>query len=234
MSTPIERMILRTQGPLSSLEPIAPPRYAPSTSPQPPDETAFTEPPSAPAGAPDQVIPTPSDKTLGQNALSGESQHSRSLVPPATASRRPITPAESQPPSARRDRRADAASPESVPEQRPRRDNEPRPAAVGWPDEDSDLQATTPARRTPAQPPVAVTARLRPADLSEHAGAAVQPPVAATEGDEHAHGPNVTVTIGHIEVRAASAAPARPAGTRFRPQVSLADFLGGNGQGSRR
>jgi hypothetical protein len=47
---------------------------------------------------------------------------------------------------------------------------------------------------------------------------------ALTEGEAKSSGPNVTITIGHIEVRAAQVAERtrRPA---FRPRVSLDDFL---------
>jgi hypothetical protein len=54
--------------------------------------------------------------------------------------------------------------------------------------------------------------------------------------------PALTITIGHIEVRAAAesrpqaeqARPARPPRQQFRPQVSLAEFLGRDGHGPRR
>jgi hypothetical protein len=54
--------------------------------------------------------------------------------------------------------------------------------------------------------------------------------------------PALTITIGHIEVRAAAesqpqaeqAGPARPPRQQFRPQVSLAEFLGRDEHGPRR
>lgn len=53
--------------------------------------------------------------------------------------------------------------------------------------------------------------------------------------------PALTITIGHIEVLAAEsrpqaeqARPARPPRQQFRPQVSLAEFLGRDGHGPRR
>jgi hypothetical protein len=82
-----------------------------------------------------------------------------------------------------------------------------------------------------------VTARLQPPDLAGSSGAAVQPPIVDAASDEGSRGPDITVTIGHIEVRAAQAppaSPAKPARPPFRPQVSLADFLNGSTKGSRR
>jgi len=38
-------------------------------------------------------------------------------------------------------------------------------------------------------------------------------------------GPEITISIGHIEVRSAPAAAEPRTRPRFRPQVSLADFL---------
>ena len=38
-------------------------------------------------------------------------------------------------------------------------------------------------------------------------------------------GPEITISIGHIEVRAAPAVAEPQVRPRFRPQVSLADFL---------
>lgn len=69
----------------------------------------------------------------------------------------------------------------------------------------------------------------RRADLAAAAGVAVPPPA-------------LTITIGHIEVRAAAesrpqaeqARPVRPPRQEFRPQVSLAEFLGRDGHGPRR
>lgn len=62
-------------------------------------------------------------------------------------------------------------------------------------------------------------------------------PVAAASNAEPP--PALTITIGHIEVRAAAesrpqaeqARPARPPRQQFRPQVSLAEFLGRDGHG---
>ena len=234
MSTLIERMIQRTQAPLSSLEPIAPVMYAPTTSGQQPDEAAFAELPSAPAEMTDHGRPTPPRRSSRQNALPGEGQHSASLVPPGPASHGSITPADLQPHSARQDRSAWPSGTEGALDQEAPRGNERRPATPGPPHEDADLHATTTAGQTAPTQPIAATARLRPADLGGNAGAAARPPVAGNAPDEVARGPEITVTIGHIEVRAASAAPARPARTPFRPQVSLADFLKGSSQGSRR
>jgi hypothetical protein len=222
MSTLIERMILRARAPLSSLEPIAPVRFALR---QQIDETPFTEVAAEPAEAPDHSLPPP-PRAIGQNALPGERPPSPGLVPPETTLPGPITPADVQRPRARRDRRDQVDRSESV----------LVPAAPGAASEGPAVHATAAEVRTepigPVQP-IPVTARLRPADLPGHAEGGVQAPAADTAADEPAHGPDITVTIGHIEVRAASPAPARPARVPFRPQVSLNDFLG-NGQESRR
>jgi hypothetical protein len=233
MSTLIERMIQRARAPLSSLEPIAPVRYAPTTSGQQPDEAAFAELPSAPAEMTDHGRPTPPRRSSSRNALLGEGQRGASPVPPGTASHGSITPADLQPHSARRERRAGTSGTEGVLDQEALRDDERRPPTPG-PFDDADLHTTTTAGRTAPTQPIALTARLRPADLAGNAGAAARPPVGGNASDEVARGPEITVTIGHIEVRAASAAPARPARTPFRPQVSLADFLKGSSQESRR
>lgn len=214
MSTLIERMILRARAPLSSLEPIAPVRFAPR---QQIDETPFTEMTAERAEAPDRSLPPP-PRTIGQNAHPGERPHSPSLVPPEKTLPGPITSADVQRPLAGRDRRDQVDRSASVLDQGP------------------EVHATAAEVRTepigPVQP-IPVTARLRPADLPGHAEVAAQAPAADTTADEPAHGPDITVTIGHIEVRAASPAPARPARAPFRPQVSLTDFLG-NRQESRR
>jgi hypothetical protein len=229
MSTLIERMILRTQAPLSSLEPIAPVRYTPITSGQPPDEASFTEAPSAAAEVPDHAFPPSPRRTISQNALPGEGQRSASPAPPGTASPDSITPADAQTASARLVGRA-----ESVQDQETQR-HERRPAARDRPGDNSDLHATATTGRTVSAQPIPATARLRPADTAGDGSATGPPPVAGNASDEGGRGTDITVTIGHIEVRAAPAAPARPARPPFRPQVSLADFLkNNNGQGSRR
>jgi hypothetical protein len=232
MSTLIERMILRTHAPLSALEPITPPRYASASPTQAPDVTVFTELPSAPAGVPDYGLPQSSSTSASQTALLGDSQRNPRPDPPETASPGSVRPDDLPTVLAGQDRRAELSRAESVPDNEPQRDNESRPGALSRPGEDRNLPAVRPLRRTAETPPIAVTARRRSTDLAGYAAAAA-PPAAITGTDDHARGPDVSVTIGHIEVRAASPAPARPARTPFRPQVTLTDFLS-NGHRSRR
>lgn len=237
MSTLIERMILRTRAPLSSLEPMSPVRHATPVPGQQPDETAVTELAAAPAEVPGHGVatvsgPLPGSSEFLPNAGGDDDLRQASLArPPATGSGS-IRPAGAHAPAARPGRLAGAEPPESVTDQRTPRDSEWMPAALGWPRENADRPASTIAPvseatgQTPPAPPVPVTARLRPADLPEQAGAARLAQAAGSPAGEPSRGPDVTVTIEHIEVRAAPAAPPRPARTPFRPQVSLADFLG--------
>jgi hypothetical protein len=230
MSTLIERMILRTHAPLSSLEPITPPRYVPTPATQAPDLTAFTELPSAPAGVPDYRLPQSSRASATQNAVLSDSQRNPRPDPPETPSLGSVTPDDLPAVPAGQDPRAELSRAESVLDNEPQRDNESSPGTLSRPGENRDLPAVRALRRTAATPPIAVTRRRLPTDL---AGYAAAPPAAITGTDDQARGPDVSVTIGHIEVRAASPAPARPARTPFRPQVTLTDFLS-NGHRSRR
>ena len=81
---------------------------------------------------------------------------------------------------------------------------------------------------TPAVEAVAGLARLLPAEPPTRAPAGSRrspaPPGSAT--DAPAAGPDVTVSIGHIEVRSAPVPDKPRSRPSFRPQVSLADFLG--------
>ena len=73
--------------------------------------------------------------------------------------------------------------------------------------------------------PVAVSARLRPASPPASGPAGTRGPTTPqTPGDADVAGPDVTISIGHIEVHSAPATVQRPK-PAFRPQVSLADFL---------
>jgi len=218
MSTLIERMILRTRQPLSSLEPITPVRYAPTTPVQQPDEAAFTE-----------IQPTLAEVPR------------QSLPPPPHGSGRHSALGDNRPEAGGRDRRAALERTDSVQDREHPGDSQPMPAAH---DEGPDSRETTTAGPTAPALPTPVPARLTTADLAEPSGTASPPsvpePAAATAGSvdgtqgyEPPRGPDITVTIGHIEVRAAPSAAARPAPPPFRPQVSLTDFLNGT-RGSQR
>ncbi len=81
---------------------------------------------------------------------------------------------------------------------------------------------------TPAVEAVTGSARLLPAEPPTRApaGSRRSPAPPGPAADAPAAGPDVTVSIGHIEVRSAPAPDKPRSRPSFRPQVSLADFLG--------
>ena len=229
MSTLIERMILRTRQPLSSLEPITPVRYALTTPGQQPDEAAITEIPPALADVLRPSLSPPPHGSRRQNAVVSNRPVSPSVAAPRTASPRSVTPGEQDPDAGARDLRAALERTERLQDRENPGDSRPMPAAHG---EGPNSRDNTAAGPTAPALPIPVPARLRTGDLAEPP-ATTAASVDGTQDDEHASGPDITVTIGHIEVRAAPSVPARPAPPPFRPQVSLTDFLNGS-RGSQR
>jgi hypothetical protein len=75
-----------------------------------------------------------------------------------------------------------------------------------------------------------VAARLLPAGAIAGAREGSGPPTAAGSGGTR---PDVTISIGHIEVRAAPPVGQPRARRPFRPQVSLDDFLSQQQDGRR-
>ena len=119
--------------------------------------------------------------------------------------------------------------PEVTPATAPARPHSPAP-----PSPDTDRFAETPALTaagpevTPRVMPAPVRARLLASPVTDHPDGASpgsparqQPPE-----DTPGPGPDIKISIGHIEVRASPASDPPPTRTQFRPRVSLADFLG--------
>jgi hypothetical protein len=212
MSTPLERMILRTRAPLSSLEPLAEPRYARAAQagslpwePQSPDplSAGITEATAEPGGAGDP------GQGMGPAARwqPRARPHARDDIDAGDAQPRPTrahsAPRSSAPPSAAPATRMGRDSGESIvrdPGQMPGPQPGGQPVAVS-------------VRVLPTSPPAPASAgRPAPQALQTPAGAEATPP-------------EVTISIGHIEVRSPPATVQRPKPV-FRPQVSLAEFLG--------
>jgi hypothetical protein len=283
MSTLLERMILRTRAPLSSLEPLVEPRYAPAAqaAPLPSDEqasdataadvaepgTAIGPDPDMGRGAGQQPRARPGATHPAAARLGGDDVVAHDAKPLSTRPR--STPRSSaQPAAATQPSAGDEARPQPPAARPPRPGNEqteaqPRPAAPSWP-QSTPLSPPTAAQPHPgseeAEPrrtgeaspatvdradssgpivakpdplpnsvsgmqPVAVSARLMPASPPASGPAGTRGPKAPqTPGDADVAGPDVTISIGHIEVRSAPATVQRPK-PAFRPQVSLADFL---------
>jgi len=153
-------------------------------------------------------------------------------VTPATAPARPHSPAP-PPPGTDRFAETPAAGPQTISEVAPAT-APARPHSPAPPSPDTDRFAETPALTaagpevTPRVMPAPVRARLLASPVTDHPDGASpgsparqQPPE-----DTPGPGPDIKISIGHIEVRAAPASDPPPTRTQFRPRVSLADFLG--------
>jgi hypothetical protein len=244
-SSVLARMIQRSREPQSSLEPVIRPRFVPRAGVLAPagDPAPDAPPPAAlpPAARPPDASP-PAARPPGASPPGRR--------PPAAAPLGALSPDEPTPdalPSEPVTPRALAAGeisdlPEAfrVPESPPQHSLWPVTAGPGEDDIPSGdglapLDPVPPSRRTRA-------ASSRPgasrAAGREHRREQPGPQPMAALADDPGHAgdagePSVTITIGHIEVRAVQAPPRpprpetpprpRPA---FRPQTTLADFLG--------
>ncbi len=276
MSTLLERMILRTRAPLSSLQPLAQPLYAPAAEAGPlpwhPRSDAMSadiaeaaagpgrtiehgqavgshagwrpreRPPAGDLAAPALGVPDGDEVVVGKAEPAGTRAPSTSGSPrQPPASDQPDPSAEQptpQPSPAVPTRFSPPPSAQAPPgELGPDGESQPAPAAPARQAAEAPIgTGVTPAsgewfsaesRPGPSEEQGAVSARILPASLA--APGAVGPPARQTP-DVDTSPPEVTISIGHIEVRSAPATAPRPK-PAFRPQVSLADFLAGRQDG---
>jgi hypothetical protein len=242
MSELLERMIQRARGPLSSVEPLAKPRFAAVQL-------------SGHAWADAAGLAGLADSADEADALASGRDPSPDRRPGARRRRPPARPTgdvagddgsepvAAVPAAARAGPTRAMATPDRPP---PGRSAAPGPPAVTWHAE-RDYFAPGP---DPVAVPIGRTDRgphdVRERDIREElatAAAAAEPaPVPAwllparrnpgspsppgQAGDLSGSGPTVTISIGHIEVRAAPAVEERRVRPAFRPRVGLADFLG--------
>ena len=254
MSSMLERMVMRTRSGLPGVEPVHRSRYAPSVEPlrefAGADEPAIER--SLPSAPSRTNRPSAADEKADQSP--GSAGVTPAFPPAAVRTPSAVEPlvAETAPPSisprtprkrgadefhdrgaatqlhgpAVRVPRARPRSTASLELTAPRPDSMP-PSAIAEPDvlrhpvhpvtlPDRDLALAAPL---PDQMPAASGA-VEPTETHRPQGPATHGPDA-----EPSPRPHVTISIGHIEVRAAPASePLRP--PAFRPKVTLDDFLG--------
>ncbi len=231
----LARMIRRSREPQSSLEPVIRPRFAPRTNSVPIAEDAAPAEDSAPGAPPlDLLAPEarPPD-ALPAGALSPDA--------PVRPARPPAAPAPDAAPPGALLPEAPVAVISGLPERSriarsgSRSQHAPR-AVTSTPDEGlAPLDPGPPSRRARAASDWTGTSRA--AGREYHSEQRSYRSVGEPGHQAGAGEPPVTITIGHIEVRAAPApqrpprqeAPQRPK-PPFRPRTTLADFLD-NGAG---
>lgn len=291
MSTVLTRMVQRSRGPLSAIEPLIPPRYAasdsvldPGASPRaagplgearlaPEADAAAGTRPSGPDGRPPSTdrrgtgAPAPLAGHAGPQAGSGPAWAGPPReVPEADTAPDDALPMPSlQPPQGASPGDRAARFAEGRASASARQADADRPVTLGWslpehwalPESwarDGGPLTPSPKAPSPGQRPQSLggapddtgdglepphpagprSARHASSRLAREEGARLDASFGALPGKGPGTGPALTITIGHIEVRAA--APQRteaergragkPAGQQFRPQVSLAEFLG--------
>ncbi len=203
MSGVLERMILRTRSALAGIEPLFAPRYAASE--------GFREPGDRPTGA-----PAPRQRQTARTA--------RTIAPDRAMASSPVAPAFSE----------EGARATSWPRQEPVVDEVPGSLSTAPADVSSDsVSAPLPAGPRQAEEPAArapplASARTVSADDAITRSArstAPQPPAFAANGEASAAPPHVTISIGHVEIRAAPVSPP-PRRPSFRPRMTLDEYLG--------
>jgi hypothetical protein len=248
MSSVLERMILRARSGLAGIEPLHRPRYAPTA-------TAAHEATEWANATGERAVeharaPAPRARRTGRPPAPVAAEPATGQAAPGApaAVHRPPDPTADE-------RRDPAPSPQSVRLSRARvvedihgRGREAgavsRPAPVLTPNARSNPSAvpiTSLAPITPVAPepdtallppavapvdaPAPTTTRAAPAAPIEPAARQLRP----TPSDPHAEPaparPDIAISIGHIEVRAAQVAE-RPRPPAFRPRVTLDDYLG--------
>jgi hypothetical protein len=219
MSTLLERMVRRNHAPLSSLEPVSPAHFADQSAAAGWDDATAENVETSSEEAARTELPHPVQlPTRPQPSETiGPGQRPRSGSAPDTTPRHDLPPASA--PSPGRELRPYpglAARPQAE-----HATHEQGPPAVGRgaPAANAETEATL------AIPSVSVAARAvsdRPEPPSQRSGT---PSPAPQRSAESGDGPAVTISIGHIEVRAAPPIePPRPR-PQFKPRVSLEDFL---------
>jgi len=254
--TVLERLVRRGQGTLSLLEPLTPSRYAPAAG-------TLADATAPGTAAPGTAVPGSGglkDDILEGSALAADAEADNPTgqvarpVPamPAVRGRRrrglPAAPADGWHPASVQAPAGTAAPARIVAQPDTVRDA----SMAGIADTVSTAGAASPAGAVASAGVVDAAGMPRAVDvvsdavmMSTRGGAAsltdggrpggtiigVTP--ATAERADH----EITITIGHIEVRAAAAAVSEPAarqpGPEFQPRMSLADFLGERGTGHR-
>jgi nicotinate-nucleotide--dimethylbenzimidazole phosphoribosyltransferase len=236
-STVLARMIQRTREPRPSLEPVirplfAPPAdgFAPGPDPVPPPDLVVPDALAPDALAPDAVLP----EVLALDAFPPPNPRPPDSGPPDGRAPEAPSPGVLLPeapdavmstPSSRRHPRAGQARAADGDTGAPAAHVFPS-SAVGIAPADGPVSGHAPA------PLDLVPLFRREYVLEQRSHQSAAPAARVSADQEGARGPAVTITIGHIEVRAAAPAPRppRPAAPprprpAFRPQTTLADFL---------
>jgi len=250
MSTPLARMVERARGSLSSAEPLIPSRFAAGGD-------GFA-PGVLPSGDTDPAWrPGPGQLPAEAAVPAGTTPATEATAPAGTtAAARTTAPAEATAP-------AETSAPHGTPVRHLGEDMQQiarvaaeMPGAASTSVDAAASHVTPPSYVTPASPvrgtsPMSGTS-LPPRDADAHDVAATPdaglvpargvPRVAAASvagislpANPAAGSPEITITIGHIEVRAAPSSQQSPQRGRpqFRPRVSLGDFLAQGEDGRR-
>ncbi len=240
MSGILNRMIARARSPLPRVEPLYTPLFAEA-------EVGIRTPLSEPGDLEEMRQPAATrEPAAGPEATSGQERPEATTIRPELASsdRSKPLPAigrtdSGEPPnlpSAKREPKVIgdgmvsevSLEPISAPGVERRREslasptrNERHPSALNKPLEESARTARPAKEQTPVPP-------QRERGYRRFQGAASDPRASESASQE----PPVSISIGHIEIRAAQAAE-RPRKVTFRPKVSLADFLSRKHGGAR-
>ena len=226
MSGVLERMILRTRSALAGIEPLFAPRYAASE--------GFREPGDRPTGA-----PAPRQRQTARTA--------RTIAPDRAMASSPVAPAFSEEGARATSWPRQEPVVDEVPGSLSTAPADVSSDSVSAPLPAGPRQAEEPAARAPplasartvsADDAITRSARSRIAltnDAASPAGpvlarvskqrTAPQPPAFAANGEASAAPPHVTISIGHVEIRAAPVSPP-PRRPSFRPRMTLDEYLG--------
>jgi hypothetical protein len=217
MTALLERIARRAREPLSAVEPLAPPPFAaggadggPVGSPAPEEPFGELEAMTATEAArPPRAEPAMARRT---EAVAGGPARTA-----PSGDRAALDAAEPRP--AARDGRGPRSQAAAAAGRPGRERPDPRATARPLPGD----RGPGPARGTPT-PEAAGAPRDSRAPVLVPARRAASPDPRPDAPVAHRR-PEVTITIGHIEVRAAPAPQPRPAPPPFRPDVSLSEFL---------
>lgn len=261
MSNLLQRMVQRARAPIPGVEPLLPPRYAPpdAEARQSRSDAPREAGPSPEAKSSNEFSPRFSSEEFSpgrSGSASRGSAENTSPHPIAPAAKIHI-PAMETPimtrPAAAAGQRPQYANLDRVPSTRLephlRPPTEPAigkaepvpPFDAGRLEKFGVTQASISIPvASPVVPanPVAIATGKATSSRRQSADPTIRPPASKSQrpapappGTIENRTPDVTITIGHVEVRAAQQVVERPQRPAFRPRVSLGDFLGSESPG---